>query len=255
MDRIEYSLNGGAVQALSLTYPNWSGNIPLSNGKDQTLTITAYDKAGNGVTSATYTFSVDLDSPSITVNTPTAPRRTNLASPVVSTYTVTDNGDSGTASVLVTSIGGAAIDAGAQTSTNTAGDAWEISLPSATLGSLGLVSGSSYVVTTTATDVAGNTSTATFSIIVDTTAPSVAISSPSDGATINKLTEIRGTASDAQMLATVDLYIEDPATGLPCSANKTLPVAVHTTGVTTLTPRRGKMPKGSGSGRSRDRNR
>ena len=213
--KVEYThINSELVsttQTLSVNGINWTGNLPLSNGENQQLTITATDYAGN-TDSETYTFDVDLSSPTLTKLTPTGQLLTNLESPIVSTFSVTDEGASGVASVLVTSIGSNSIAVDDQTS-SLSGGIWTISVPPTTLDALTL--GATEVVTVTATDGAGNSSISTFQISIDTEDPDVlTISSPGDGATINKVTEIRGTASDAVMLDTVDLYIEEgPGTG------------------------------------------
>ncbi len=210
---VQYSLNSGALQALSVSGVNWSGNIPLSSGSGQDVYFTVTDRAGNSASSGLYLFSVDLDLPVLTVDSPAGPQRTNLLSALTAEYTASDP-TSGVANVLITAIGGNAINAGDQTSLNNGDGTWTVSVPSGTLGPLGLVSGQSYVVVTTVYDTAGNIATQTFSIIVDTTDPSVAITAPVNGAEINKEVAITGTASDAQMLERVDLFIEDAGTGM-----------------------------------------
>ncbi|HPA11312.1 MAG TPA: Ig-like domain repeat protein, partial [Treponemataceae bacterium] len=205
------------TQILSVSGTNWSGNLPLENGTGQTLTITAKDNAGNTVTSTTYSFDVDRDPPVLLVVTPTAPQRTNLETAITVEYEAADEGPSDVASVQVTRIGSHTITAGQLAAVyDSDDDLWKLSIPPETFAGFSPepATGMSYVVTTRVADAAGNTSTATFSLIVDKAPPSVGITAPVNNAVINKLTEIRGTANDPQLLERVDLYMETgPGTG------------------------------------------
>jgi hypothetical protein len=57
-------------------------------------------------------------------------------------------------------------------------------------------------------DAAGNMGNAASSVLIDNTPPTVAISSPADGASVRGTTTIAATAADANALARVDFYVD-----------------------------------------------
>ena len=143
--------------------------------------------------------------------------RTNLKSPIVATYTAKDL-LSKVKTVQVTHVGGTLLTDG-PIGIIREGDGddkeglWTITIPVSTFEGLHLISGDTSVVRVTATDYANNESTATFSLLVDTENPTVEITIPSDKSVVNKEITIKGTASDKQLLAKVDVFIEDQGTG------------------------------------------
>ncbi|WP_172563217.1 Ig-like domain-containing protein [Vibrio alginolyticus] len=145
---------------------DWSitPDTPLADGT--TVTATASDEAGNE--SAPATVVVDGVAPIVTVNDAT----TNDATP-----TLTGSVDDATASVTVT------VDGADYTATNNGDGTW--TLADDTLPSL---ADSSYTVTVTATDEAGNQGTATGTLVIDTTAPTAPVLDGTNGS------EISGTA-------------------------------------------------------------
>ncbi|WP_255442010.1 Ig-like domain-containing protein [Corallococcus sp. Z5C101001] len=161
---------------------NWSYALPgpLAEG-DYTVTAVAVDAAGNTSTPATSTFTVDVTAPTVAISSP-------ANGSVVGTNTVTVTGtSSGATSVTLTyngtNYGPIPVDASGN---------WTYALP------VTLAEGT-YTVTATATDAAGNISTpATTTFDVDLTVPTVAISTPANGTSVNTSTvTVTGTTTNA----------------------------------------------------------
>jgi hypothetical protein len=136
----------------------------LSNGSSYTVTANVADAAGNAATAATHGISVDTAAPSVAI---TSGALTSNATPVVS----------GTAEAnanISVVIGGATY-----ATTASAGGTWSVNTASATpaSGTLSLNANGTNAVSVTATDAAGNPASVSQSLVIDTTAPSVAITS------------------------------------------------------------------------------
>jgi hypothetical protein len=126
---------------------------------NHTFTVTATDAAGNVGTAVHDYVVVDVTAPSITIAAPAEGAAYTLNQVATASYTCADEaGGSGVAACTGTVASGAAL------STSTAG---------------------SHTFTVSATDNAGNPSTATrnYTVLPDTTLPTVSIVSPADGAT------------------------------------------------------------------------
>jgi len=202
---IEYSTDGTNYNALSGTTA-WSGSIPVADGSN-TIRLRATDKAGNTL-QTTQVVSIDLTSPVLTVNTPATLALINKSNGLATAFLATDTSGSGVGSVTITKIG--AVDITDVATTRTAGDAysgnWTATIPTDRFTTL--VNGQQYSVEVVVTDAVGNTSTGTFPIAVDTQAPSVSFSAPLAPATVNKLIDISGTASDNQSLSSVVISLK-----------------------------------------------
>ena len=160
---------------------NWSvtPDTPLADGV--VVTATATDEAGN--TSGPASDTVDAVAPVVTINDVT----TNDTAPAL-TGTVDDP----TATVVVT------IDGVDYTATNNGDGTWTLADDVvATLAE------GSYPTSVTATDDAGNTDTDTGTVVIDTTAPTVAIN---DLTTNDTTPELTGTVNDpnAVVVVTID---------------------------------------------------
>ena len=160
---------------------NWSvtPDTPLADGV--VVTATATDEAGN--TSGPASDTVDAVAPVVTINDVT----TNDTTPAL-TGTVDDP----TATVVVT------IDGNDYTATNNGDGTWTLADDVvATLAE------GSYPTSVTATDNAGNTDTDTGTVVIDTTAPTVAIN---DLTTNDTTPELTGTVNDpnAVVVVTID---------------------------------------------------
>ena len=159
---------------------NWSvtPDTPLSDGV--VVTATATDEAGN--TSGSVTDTVDAIAPVVAINDLT----TNDTTPAL-TGTV----DDANAVVVVT------IDGNDYTATNNGNGTWTLADDAvATLAE------GSYTATVTATDPDGNVSTNTGTVVVDTTAPTVAIN---DLATNDTTPELTGTVNDPNAIVVVTI--------------------------------------------------
>ncbi|WP_334036445.1 BapA/Bap/LapF family large adhesin [Alteromonas macleodii] len=159
---------------------NWSvtPDTPLADGV--VVTATATDEAGN--TSGPASDTVDAVAPVVTINDVT----TNDTTPAL-TGTVDDP----TATVVVT------IDGNDYTATNNGDGTWTLADDVvATLAE------GSYPTSVTATDDAGNTDTDTGTVVIDTTAPTVAIN---DLTTNDTTPELTGTVNDPNVVVVVTI--------------------------------------------------
>jgi len=160
---------------------NWSvtPDTPLADGV--VVTATATDEAGN--TSGPASDTVDAVAPVVTINDVT----TNDTAPAL-TGTVDDP----TATVVVT------IDGVDYTATNNGDGTWTLAD-----NVVATLAEGSYPTSVTATDDAGNTDTDTGTVVIDTTAPTVAIN---DLTTNDTTPELTGTVNDpnAVVVVTID---------------------------------------------------
>ncbi|MGE7419047.1 beta strand repeat-containing protein, partial [Methylobacterium tarhaniae] len=163
----------GATYATTATGGVWSldlatatpatGALRLDTNGSNAISVTAEDAAGNVSPAGTQSLVIDTTAPDAPAITSTA--LTNSASPTL-TGTAEAN-----AAVTVTV-------AGATYATTATGGAWSLDLATATpvTGALGLDLNGGNLVSATAEDLAGNTSTiGTQTLVIDTTAPSAAV--------------------------------------------------------------------------------
>jgi hypothetical protein len=168
---------------------NWSRAVTLVTGAN-VLTVIAVDGAGNArTTSITITLSPsDTTAPSLTISSHTSGQTVNTST-ITLAGTATDNGAGGSGITSVT-VNGAAATGGTAAGTATAN--WSRAVT--------LASGAN-VLTVTALDGAGNPRTASITInlsVPDTAAPSLTISSHTNGQTVNTSSiTLAGTASDS----------------------------------------------------------
>ncbi|MBI4747446.1 MAG: hypothetical protein HY774_03115 [Acidobacteria bacterium] len=186
----------------------FSAVVSLVEGQN-TFVIRAQDAAGNQIeTTRTVTLQVPQDTtpPVITLTEPAEGLITN-ASPVTVSGTVTD-----VSAVTVTVNSQPATLSGTQFT-----------------ASVTLTEGSN-IITVSATDAFGNTSTASRSVVLDTTAPVLTITSPEDGATTTEAQiTVTGTVTDA---TTISVTVNDIAATV--TGNEFLAVVPLTEGPNTL---------------------
>ncbi|NPC68618.1 OmpA family protein [Corallococcus exiguus] len=179
---VTVTFQGTNYGPITVTGGNWSQALPgpLADG---TYTVTAVSTNAQGTNSstATTTFTVDQTPPVVAISTP-------LDGAVLNTPNVTVTGTSTDAAFVTLTFDGASY---GPISVDASGN-WSFALP-------GPLAEDTYTVTATATDAAGNTSTPDSSTFtVDLTAPTVAISSPADGAIIGTNTvTVTGTSTGA----------------------------------------------------------
>ena len=199
-----FSLGGTATDAVGVTQVSWvnnrggSGNatgtgswsvsgVVLQSGAN-IITVTARDAAGNASTDAiTVTYNAaDTTAPVVTITSPTSATTTSVAT---TPFTI---GGTASDAVGVTQVSWVNNRGGSGTATGTT--AWSAS-------GIVLLSGSN-VLTITARDAAGNSSTDTLTVTYtpDTTAPAVTITSPTSASSTTVSTasiNLGGTSSDA----------------------------------------------------------
>lgn len=216
------SIDSGIANAANFnaTSGNWSFQATLANGA-HTIKATANDMAGN-TNMTSISIVVDTDAPTIAITSPVNGAKISSANVTISG--TTNGGLSSIASVKVSIDGGTASPASFNSTTGT----W-------TFGPVTLADGN-HTAKATATDIANNTAMASVSFIVDTIPPNVAITSPSNGSTLNSTSvNISGTASDANGVTSVQVKID---TGTFALANGTTSwsfATILTTGNHTIT--------------------
>ncbi len=197
-------------------HPTVTNNAPMlfPLGKT-TVTFTATDAAGNSASDSSTVTVVDTIPPSITITQPTNGSKFNTTSIIVK-GTVSDT--------TLTSVE-ILVDNVSQGSAALANTTWTKTLT--------LVEGS-HIITAKAKDNANNTSSASISVIIDTTAPTVSITSPPNNATLHTSNiSITGTAADANGVMSVHVSVDNGAFTLASgttswSFSTTLPNGTHT---------------------------
>jgi len=176
--RVDGNLLGNAT----VTGNTWTftPTVPLAEGA-HTVLATASDAAGNTATDSN-AFTLDLTPPAVVVTTPAEGARINNPLPTYS-GTVSDDGP-GPLTVVVT------VDGTVLGNATVTGNTWTFT-PTTPLAE------GVHTVTATATDVAGNTATDSNIFTVDVTAPTVSVTAPAEGSSINNTTPTySGTVSD-----------------------------------------------------------
>jgi hypothetical protein len=192
----------------------------LANGNAYSVTAFATDNADNTGTSAAATFGYDTTAPAAAVTFPVSGAFYNASGWTGSLTGTASDGFSGVASVALTIENtttsqywnGTAWQGGATTVAASGTTSWSYALATGQL-----TDGDGYSVSAEATDLAGNSSTSAATTFgYDTTAPTAAVTYPSNGDFYNAggwTGTITGTASDALSgVASVALTIEDTTT-------------------------------------------
>ncbi|CAO3380534.1 DUF4347 domain-containing protein [Azospirillum argentinense] len=172
---VTVALNG-KTYTTTVTNNAWSLSIPsadllaLTDGASYTVTADLADVAGNAAVQATRSVSVDRTPPTLAIATVAGDNVLNAAdSAAGQTVSGVANGVENGRTVTVTLNG--------KTYTTTVNNnAWSLNVPSTDL--LALTDGTSYTVTASLTDAAGNPTQATRSVSVDRTPPSVVSVTP-----------------------------------------------------------------------------
>jgi hypothetical protein len=192
---LSYTVSDGAVivRVDGAVVPKVSGNTlgPLADGS-HTVRVEASDAAGNtGFAQATFT--VDTVLPSVSINTVTTP--TN-----VSNQTITGTREENAAVSVVV---------------NTSASVGAVSYPSTATWSCTVsnLSTGSNTVTVTATDAAGNSASAAASISLDSTAPTVSITSPGSAPTNDNTPLLSYSTSDGSVVVKVDSVVVSKVSG------------------------------------------
>ena len=201
IDRFEVSLDGGPLVVLPATATSHTFT-GVADGS-HTINITAYDGVGNFRT-VTVDFGVDTTPPTVSISSPSS--GAVLSSGIVQiTWTATDS-TSGVDLIFVS------LDNEVKAALSGTASSFTLFVPD------GL-----HTATITASDFAGNSGTVSVNFTVDTTPPTVSISSPSPGAFITSSTvEVLWEASDqASAIDRIEVSLdEQPAVSLPATATR-----------------------------------
>ncbi|WP_233582611.1 Ig-like domain-containing protein [Corallococcus sp. CA053C] len=214
---VTVTFQGTNYGPITVTGGNWSQALPgpLANG---TYTVTAVSTNGSGTnsTTASSTFTVAVPAPTVAITTPA--NGSTTTNPNVTVTGTSANATSVTVTFQGTNYGPIAVDASGN---------WSQVLP-------GPLADGSYTVTAVSRNSAGTNSTAASSTFtVDQTPPTVAISTPANGSTINTPTvTVTGTSTGA---TSVSLTFEGTSYG---------PIAVDASGSWSF-PLPGPLPEGS----------
>jgi hypothetical protein len=185
--------SGIASQQVSLDNATWSSSVTISTDGTFTVYERLSDVAGNTTTS-TRTIQLDTTPPSVTVTIPPP------------------NGSAGwyTSTTLFSTSEADAVSGVALTEYSVDSGPWQTSAPS-------LLDGT-HSVQVRVTDRAGNTTTSTTTVNVDTTPPSSAFVSPAEGSTTvvhGSITMSGGTVDITSGAAGAEISLDDGATWLP----------------------------------------
>ena len=196
---IEFSLNGGANWTqIASTIGNsgtYSWNLPGYNSTTARVRITAVDKAGNTDVETSANFTIDSSAPILTLNTLTGGQVIRGGSAQAINWTASDNNTSGNWIALSYSTDSGATWTSIASTTNTGSYSW--TAPS--------VNSSNYRVRIVATDSVGQTTTVTSAsnITIDSTAPTISLTSFNGGEAIlgDSYQAITWTAADTNFSA------------------------------------------------------
>jgi len=201
-----------AIDPIPKVTNNAPSLFPLGTTK---VTFTAKDAAGNLATDSSTVTVVDTIPPSITITQPVNGSKFNTTSITVK-GTVSDTTLT-TVQILV--------DSASQGNATLNNAVWTKALT---------IAEGSHTITAEAKGAANNTASTHVSIVIDTTAPTLSITSPANNAVLNTSNiHIAGAASDANGIVSVHISIDNSAFTLASgttswSFNATLPDGTHT---------------------------
>jgi len=179
--------------------------VGLTSGANS-ITVTATDNAGNSSTD-NIVVTYDPTPPTVTITGPTAsPTYVTATTPITLTGTASDAGGGSIQSMSWSTTGAVGTTSGTVTYNSGTGT-WSIPNPQ-----VGLAAGSQ-VITITAFDTAGNSSVDTITVTLDTTNPSLAITTPATNPFYTTLgtAALAGTASDASGITQVQYRVNGGA--------------------------------------------
>lgn len=193
---VQFQLDGTNLGAALTAAPysmNWDTTV-VANGQ-HTLTAIARDAAGNTATSSAVTVTVsnvDATPPTVSLTAPASGAYVRGSSVTLSA-TASDNIAVANVQFQVDGINDGAADTTAPYG--------------ATLDTTGLADGQ-HTISAVATDTSGNTATASETVTVDNTAPTVAVTAPANGATVNGSVAVTATASDNNTVSGVQFQLD-----------------------------------------------
>lgn len=173
----------GMARALTLTPTMWRVTVPLPASIEgtRTFTLSITDQSGQ-TTSATVQVLIDTRGPQVALTTPTS--TTVVGASVMLSGTVAD------ASLPPASFSIAG--GSANVNATVTGTTW-----TATVAFPANIDRLARTLTWTAADTRGNSSTGTFSLLVDTQPPALALTSPAPNVAVGRMATLSGTATDS----------------------------------------------------------
>jgi hypothetical protein len=214
---VQYQLDGGAWSSATWTDTSgganttgtWSATLSGLAEGNHTLKIQSTDAAGNVSTQTSASFGVDLSPPSLTETV------LNTTSQVIKNNSFTMSGSVSDTNPLSVAGGtltvGVSVNGGAATAAAISGSTWSYTQPK--------VDGT-YTYTITATDVAGKTTSLTRLVLLDSTPPTLTVTSPSSGGWVSTTSlSVTGVASDGTGSGVSKVYVK--ADGLYVASTST----------------------------------
>ncbi|AMW50145.1 hypothetical protein ECs_0542 [Escherichia coli O157:H7 str. Sakai] len=178
-------LNGKGYSATIQSNGSWSVNVPaadvaaLSDGTSYTVSASAQDSAGNGNSSTqTHNVQVNTAAVSLSVSTISGDNLINAAE-AGSALTLSGTGTNFATGTVVTVL----LNGKGYSATIQSNGSWSVNVPAADVAALS--DGTSYTVSASAQDSAGNSATASRSVAVDLTAPVISINTVSTDDRLN----------------------------------------------------------------------
>ena len=224
--KVQYSLDNGATWSDLTGTGSWNGTIPVGTTAGASLKLKSIDNAGNESDVTSATVMVDAEKPKFVETVENTVSLTNVSQTF--SGTVSDNlalASSNPVTLTRTKNGTVVT---TDNSVPITGSSWSYTQTAKADHS----EDGAWVLTFTATDSSGLTSTVTKSFTVDTTAPAVTISSPAAGQTgLNALSgasySFIGTANDAYAGTSKVYYLIDK---IPAASKNTTDYAAFTAG-------------------------
>ncbi|EPQ1033848.1 Ig-like domain-containing protein [Enterobacter asburiae] len=186
--QVTVTLNGKSYTATIQSDGSWTTTVPaadvgaLADGASYQVSVSAQDSAGNSA-SATHGISVDTTAPVVSIATLSADDMLNAAE-AQQPLTVRGSSSAEAGQTVTVTLGGKTY-----TATVANDGTWTLDVPAADLAAL---SQGALTVTASVNDKAGNNGQTTHTLMVDTVAPTVTISTVADDDIVNNAEQLAG---------------------------------------------------------------
>nr|HDJ1434286.1 Ig-like domain-containing protein [Enterobacter asburiae] len=186
--QVTVTLNGKSYTATIQSDGSWTTTVPaadvgaLADGASYQVSVSAQDSAGNSA-SATHGISVDTTAPVVSIATLSADDMLNAAE-AQQPLTVRGSSSAEAGQTVTVTLGGKSY-----TATVANDGTWTLDVPAADLAAL---SQGALTVTASVNDKAGNNGQTTHTLMVDTVAPTVTISTVADDDIVNNAEQLAG---------------------------------------------------------------
>ncbi len=204
---VTVSLNGSSWQTTVAADGSWSVNVPAADAQAladgvYTVQVSGVDRAGNTITSSS-TLTVDTHPPALVINTVAGDDILNAAE-AGQPLTLSGTSDAGAGQVVTLLLNGIAYSA-----TVDANGHWSVDVPAAHAG---VLKDGNVTVSASVSDTAGNSTSTTHDVLVDTTVPVVTINTIAGDNILNSAEQtqaqiVSGTSTGGEAGDTVTLVI------------------------------------------------